>query len=141
MFWNDLDRWNAVWQDLAGYPGSIANTPALNLYANQEKAVVQLAIPGVKSDSLDISLESDVLTVKGERASDKADTKDSVETTGKSLRQERTVGKFKRIIQLPFRVENSAVKAEYKNGILSVELPRASSDLPKKIQLSLAHAN
>ncbi len=98
-------------------------TPALDLYQNNDNVIA------VKED-IEISLHDGVLTIAGERRT---------ETQGgeKAERSERYVGKFRRSITLPTRVDANKVSATYKDGILTVTLPKAEEAKPKQIQVSV----
>ena len=101
--------------------------PAMNIYANENSALVTTEVPGVKSDDIDISVIDDSLTLTGIR-----EVEDLPEG-GKFHRRERGFGKFTRNIKLPYKVDVDKVAATFKNGVLSIELPRAEADKPKKI--------
>ena len=101
--------------------------PALNVWVGEDDAVVTAEIPGVVPDSLDISVADETLTIKGERPEPK------LADNATRHRQERSYGSFTRTITLPYRVEAGKVKASYERGILSVSLPRAEVDKPRKI--------
>jgi HSP20 family protein len=101
--------------------------PAMNVYADENSALVTAEVPGVKSDDIDISVIDDTLTLTGVR--------NAVELSegGKYHRRERGFGQFTRNIKLPYKVNVENVAATFKNGVLSIELPRAEADKPKKI--------
>ena len=102
--------------------------PAMNVWMDEESAVVTAELPGVQLDNIEISVEDDVLTLRGQRQPD--------EVQGATYhRQERRYGGFLRTFRLPFRVDSAKVEATFKNGILSILLPRAEEDKPKKIAI------
>ena len=103
--------------------------PAVNAWVGEDDAVVTAEIPGVDPDSLDISVADETLTIKGKRPEPEA------HEGSQYHRQERGFGSFTRTISLPYRVEGGKVKASYERGILSVALPRAEMDKPRKIQV------
>jgi len=106
--------------------------PAVNLWASQESVVVTAELPGVEQADIEISVVGDTLTVQGVRKPDE---------TGEGSnyhRRERGFGRFVRAIQLPFRVEPDEVSATLRNGTLSITLPRAQSDRPRKVQVKSA---
>lgn len=109
--------------------GLVHAFPQLNIYANDEEAMVSAEMPGVDKESLDISVNGATFTLSGRR---------QTEEPGKDasyLRQERFTGQFNRVVELPFNVEGDKVKAQLRNGILVVHLPRAESDKPRKITI------
>ncbi len=103
--------------------------PPLNIWSNEEETIVQAELPGYSPDEIDISVVQNTLTLRGERKPDALQQGDTYH------RRERRTGRFVRTVELPFEVDNSAVEAESKVGILSIRLPRAEEHKPKKIQV------
>jgi HSP20 family protein len=101
--------------------------PPLDLYENDESYVATVELPGLKSEDISIDLQDGVLTLSGER---------KAETEG-AFRHERPSGKFTRRVELPNRVDNQRVTAAYRDGILTVTLPKAEEAKPRKISVSL----
>lgn len=101
--------------------------PAMNIWSNEEGAIVTAELPGYKTDDLDIAIANETLTLSGSRQPE------NVDETAHFHRQERGFGKFSRTIQLPFPIHADKVEASYEKGILKVFLPRAESDKPRKI--------
>jgi HSP20 family protein len=101
--------------------------PALNVWAAEESARVTAEIPGVSKDDLEINVTGDTLTLSGVRS------QDDLPEGARYHRQERRFGEFSRSIQLPYTVDVNKVKAVFKNGVLSVDLPRVEAEKPKKI--------
>jgi HSP20 family protein len=90
---------------------------------------VELELPGVKSDELELSVVGDELSIKVERP--------EVEREGAMYhRRERSVGSFARVLRLPIPVNPDRVEAELRHGVLSITLPKAESARPRKIQVS-----
>jgi HSP20 family protein len=106
--------------------------PALNAWSNENSLVITAEVPGVKSDDIDISVIGDTLTLTGMRRPD-----DAAEQV-RYHRQERGYGKFTRTLQLPFPVDVDGVEATFKNGVLTINLPRAEEDKPRKINVRSA---
>lgn len=106
--------------------------PAVNIYRDGDNLILHAEVPGADPEQIDISIKEQVLTLSGNRPQ-ACDTKEC-----KNLRQERTLGDFKRTFRLPFRVEQDKVEASYSKGILKVVLPRAEADKPKKIAVKTA---
>ena len=100
--------------------------PAMNVWINEDGAIVTAELPGFDPDALDISVVNDTLTLSGNRCAD--DVEDAT-----YHRRERRCGKFSRSFQLPFLVEGNEVDASFERGVLTIELPRAEADKPKKI--------
>ena len=106
-------------------------TPALDLYQNNDNVIAVLELPGMRKEDIEISLHDGMLTIAGER---------KTETQGgeKAERSERYIGKFRRSITLPTRVDADKVSATYKDGILTVTLPKAEEAKPKQIQVNVS---
>jgi HSP20 family protein len=100
--------------------------PAMNVWVDENSAVVTAELPGVLLEHIDISVEDDTLTLRGDR---QPDTEEGVTYH----RRERRHGGFLRTSKMPFRVDTDNVVATFKNGVLSIVLPRAQEDKPKKI--------
>lgn len=118
---DDLMRW--TWQDLpfGGGLGSELNTnwtPRVDVVEDNELITVKAEMPGIETKDIDIALEDDVLTIKGEK-------KQETEESGKHYhRVERSYGAFFRSLRLPAEVEREKIEAAYKDGILSITLPK-----------------
>ncbi len=105
-------------------------SPAVDIAENEKEYEVQAELPGMKKDEIKISLKDDVLTLSGERKSEK-------EENGKNFhRTERSYGQFERCFHLPKNVKVSDIKADYKNGILTVNIPKSEGVKPKEIAIS-----
>lgn len=134
VLWRDMarlqDEMNRVFSRVTdSSPGTF---PAVNVWANQEGAVVTTELPGVELQDLDISVVGDALTIRGSRRPEQLGEGDSYH------RRERRSGQFVRVVQLPFRVEPDEVSATLKNGLLNITLPRAHTDRPRKIQVRVS---
>ena len=107
---------------------TVSGYPAMNVWTDEDSAIVTAELPGMDREMIDISVEDDTLTVRGERQPD--------EQEGVTYhRRERRYGTFVRTFRLPFRVEAEEVEAMYTNGVLKVVLPRAAEEKPKKISV------
>jgi HSP20 family protein len=103
--------------------------PAINLWSNSDKVLVTAEIPGYDPKEIQLSIMNNELNIAGKRKPEE------VKQGNQYHRQERTTGSFQRNISLPFTVESNKIEAHYLNGILSVTLPRAEADKPKKINI------
>jgi HSP20 family protein len=103
--------------------------PAINLWSNSDKVLVTAEIPGYDPKEIQLSIMNNELNITGKRKPEE------VKQGNQFHRQERTTGSFQRNISLPFTVESNKIEAHYLNGILSVTLPRAEADKPKKINI------
>ena len=101
--------------------------PAVDIYDNDESIVVQAEMPGVDKKDIDISVKDGILTLTGERSVDKEEKEKNVYVV------ERAHGRFLRSFALPGEVDPEAIKAEYKDGVLKVEIPKSEKSKPKRI--------
>jgi len=106
--------------------------PAINVWTNQDGAIVTAELPGVNPEDIDISVVGETLTLTGSRQPN------ALQDGEKYHRRERNFGKFSRTFQLPFQVVANKVEATFKNGVLHISLPRAEEDKPKKITIKSA---
>jgi HSP20 family protein len=104
--------------------------PALDVYQNNDNVVAVVELPGMRKEDIEISLHDGTLTIAGERKSASSEGENAERT-------ERFSGKFRRSITLPTRVEAGKVTASYKDGILTVTLPKAEEAKPKKVEVSI----
>ena len=103
--------------------------PALDLYEDKESIFVKAEVPGMKKEELEITLHDGTLTLSGER-------KEPTLLEGTTaIRTERFIGRFSRSVSLPSSVDADKVKAAYRDGILTVVLPKAEDAKPKQIQI------
>jgi HSP20 family protein len=104
--------------------------PPVNVWASDEGVVVTAELPGVDPAKLDISVVGDQLTLAGSRPADEPKEGE------RFLRSERGHGDFERALRLPFKVQADQVQARFKDGILFLELPKASAERPRKIEVA-----
>jgi HSP20 family protein len=116
----------------ASSKGRVYNSPsypAINIWTNEDGQVISAEMPGVRPDDIDIDVTGDALSISGERKPDE------VAKEAHYHRRERSYGLFSRTVQLPFMVDTNKVEASFKNGVLTINLPRAEADKPKKIAI------
>lgn len=135
--WSELERLRREMNRLFDRPGrAVSNVasdyPAMNVWTNNDNALVTAELPGIDTEELDISVRENTLSIKGNR---KATELQEGETFH---RRERGYGKFQRMVQLPFSVDASKVEATYENGVLRITLPRAEADKPRRISVTSA---
>lgn len=102
----------------------------IDVYQTDDDIIVQSTIAGVKPENLDVTINGDMLTIKGEREKDKSISEEDY------FYQECYWGAFSRSVILPMDVQPDKIKAELKDGILTVTLPKAQKDKTRKIQVS-----
>ena len=103
--------------------------PPVDVYSDEDRVVVHAELPGMKQKDIDVNYQDGVLTIKGER---KHETE--VKENGYH-RVERAYGTFHRSVRLPAEVDASKVKAELKEGILTVSFPKAEEAKARKIEI------
>ncbi len=139
--WPTLDRWSNLREELDSLLDLpfLANSqrqdlftgwsPALDLYQNNDNVVAVLELAGMRKEDIEISLHDGMLTISGERKRSSANGE-------KAERTERYVGSFRRTVSLPVQVDANKVSATYRDGILTVTLPKAEEAKPKRIEVS-----
>jgi HSP20 family protein len=108
--------------------------PAVDIYETEHELVVKADLPDIKPQELDIRVENNILTIRGERKFEK-----KVEE-GNYLRVERSYGSFSRSFALANTVNTEAIKAEYKNGVLTLSVPKREEAKPKQIKVNVEGA-
>jgi HSP20 family protein len=105
--------------------------PRLDLVEEKDRLVAHVELPGIDPKNVHIQLQGDVLTIQGERHEEQK------QEDGKVLRREQLYGSFTRTVQLPYRVQADKVKAQYKNGIMTVNLPKAEEFVGRAIPVEV----
>jgi HSP20 family protein len=105
--------------------------PVADVYQDKDNVIVEMDVPGIDSEKLDISVENDVLTVTGSREEKKEVKKEDY------YRKEVRSGSFSRSVILPMQVKGDQAQAEFKKGVLRVVLPKAEEVKPKKIAVKM----
>jgi HSP20 family protein len=123
------------------FPGRSDNSalttwaPAVDIYETGNELVVKADLPDVSEKDLDVRIENNTLTIRGERKFEKKVEEENY------LRVERTYGSFSRSFSLPNTVNSEAIRAEYKNGVLTVELPKRAESRPKQIKVNVTNVH
>lgn len=103
--------------------------PSVDMCENKDEVIVAVDLPGVTEKDIHLSITGDVLTIQGER-------RWTGETGDASYyRQERWFGKFERALSLPIPVEAGQVKATFRDGVLTVKLPKSEGVKPREIKI------
>ena len=127
---NDFARPEFAQESLAA--GSFV--PAVDVYEDEHKLVLKLEVPGVKQEDLDIQLENQTLTVKGQRGFEAEEKEENFH------RIERRFGSFVRSFTLPMTVDTGSVAAKYDAGVLSIRLQKKEAAKPKQVKIEVAAA-
>ena len=106
-------------------------TPALDLYEDKDNLYVRAELPGMKREQLEVTLHEGTLSISGERKSEEKHADAGVSRT------ERFFGRFQRTVMLPTPVAGDKVKAAYKDGVLTVTLPKTEEAKPKQIEVNV----
>ncbi|GAB4207326.1 MAG: Hsp20/alpha crystallin family protein [Coleofasciculaceae cyanobacterium] len=134
---NSLQReMNRLFDDMArttasGGNGGVAFIPAAEMQETPEAIHLKLEVPGMEAKDLDVQVTAEAVSISGER-------KEETKTEEKGMtRTEFRYGKFQRVIPLSTRIQNDKVQAEYKNGILSLTLPKAEAEKNKVVKVNI----
>jgi HSP20 family protein len=136
------NRMNSIFQDFSRGNGSGENelvtaasfVPPVDIYEDENKLVLKIEIPGMRQEDLDVRMENNTLTVKGER---------SFQTEGKEEnfhRVERRYGTFYRAFTVPNTIDPESIKADYDAGVLHLELQKRPETKPKQIKVNVGSA-
>ena len=135
------NRLNSIFHDFARPVGAESETlaagsfvPAVDIYEDAQHLALKLEVPGVKQDDLDIRVENQTLTVKGERRLEAEEKEENFH------RIERRFGSFVRSFTLPQTVDPETVKASYENGVLHLSIAKKAEAKPKQIKVELGNA-
>jgi len=124
------DAWVRPWSQFAGRDGEGLMTLPLDVYETGDDVVVTATVPGVKPEDIDITVQGDLLTIRGETKSD--------ESVGdeKYHRRERAFGRFSRQVVLPTSVDSGKAEATFEHGVLHLRLPKAEAAKERRIQVT-----
>ncbi|MFN3870514.1 MAG: Hsp20/alpha crystallin family protein [Aquificaceae bacterium] len=107
-----------------------AFAPAVDVYETDQELVVKADLPGVKKENVEVSIRDNSLCIRGEKKEEKE------EKTETYHRVERVYGKFERVIPLPADVKVEEAKAEFKDGVLEIRIPKAEGAKERKIEIA-----
>ena len=129
------NRMNSLFGDMNNETESPLTTasfvPAVDVYEDDKKVVLKLEVPGIEEKDLDVSVENNTLTVKGERKFEKEEKEENFH------RIERRYGSFYRAFTLPSTVDTEHVEASYNAGVLKLELEKKPEAQPKQIKVNV----
>jgi HSP20 family protein len=103
--------------------------PAVDIYETEQELIVKADLPGVDEKEIDIRVENNMLTIRGERKFQQDVSQDNY------LRIERAYGPFTRSFSLPNTVDTEAIGAEHRDGVLTVRMPKREESKPKQIKI------
>jgi HSP20 family protein len=108
-------------------------TPAADVKEDTDAYIVQVEVPGIAQDSINITLQENVLTIRGEKAAKQDNTE------GQFRRVERAYGLFARSLSLPRGIDSNGVTASLRDGVLEVRLPKQEEAKPRQINIGVTH--
>ena len=134
------DEVNRLFEDTftrerAGHADLAAWAPSVDIYETENELVVKAELPDLQEKDIDVRITNNTLTIRGERRFDK-DVKEE-----NFLRIERAYGTFMRSFSLPNTVSSENIRAEYRNGVLTLHMAKREESKPKQIKISLSAVN
>lgn len=108
-------------------------SPAVDIYETENELTLKADLPGLQEKDLDVRVENNMLTIRGERKWEKNVSEDNY------LRVERSYGSFSRSFSLPSTVNTDAIRAEYKNGVLEVHMPKREESKPRQVKVTVSN--
>jgi HSP20 family protein len=108
--------------------------PPVDVSENEDQFLVRAELPGIKQEDIDIELENNVLTIKGERKFERKDEKENYHFV------ERSYGSFFRSFTLPRNVDPNGISANFADGVLTIGIPKAEEAKPRKVQIGAGQA-
>jgi len=103
--------------------------PVVDVYDNDDSIVIKAELPGIDKEGIEIDVKDRVLTLKGERSSENEVKDDNY------YRRERSFGKFERAFTLPADVDPDKIKADFKDGVLKIDIPKPEKQKPRQITI------
>ena len=128
---------NRLFEDVFSQPGGYdpdtmgAWRPPVDIVDTTEAILIYVEIPGVDKDEVDIEVKDNVLTIRGERVVD------SRIGNGSYYRSERVFGKFGRSFALPAMIRTDNIKANFKNGVLKISIPKPEEEKPRQVTINV----
>ena len=125
--WRDLERMSDTLSRLSGR--TQYEFPLINMWVDADSVTVTSEIPGIDADEIEISVVGKSLSLRGSRKQDETKENEAYH------RRERWNGRFSKTVELPFNIQTDRVDAKFSKGVLSITLPRAEAEKPKKIDI------
>jgi HSP20 family protein len=133
------NRLNSIFSDFARPEAAqeslaVGNfVPAVDIYEDEQKLVLKLEVPGIRQDDIDVRMENQTLTVRGERRFETDEKEENFH------RIERRFGSFVRSFTLPVSVDTATVSAKYDNGVLSIQLAKKEAAKPRQVKIEIGN--
>jgi len=119
-------------RDRSGHADLATWAPPVDIYETENELVVKADLPDLQDKDIDVRVENNTLTIRGERKFEKDVNEDNY------LRVERTYGPFMRSFSLPNTVSSESIRAEYCNGVLTLHMAKREESKPKQIKISVS---
>jgi HSP20 family protein len=119
-------------RDRSGHADLATWAPPVDIYETENELVVKADLPDLQEKDIDVRVENNTLTIRGERKFDKDINEDNY------LRVERSYGSFTRSFSLPNTVSSESIRAEYRNGVLTLHMAKREESKPKQIKISVS---
>jgi|SRR5579862_5844086 len=134
--WNpthDLRSMDEVLDRLFGAPrtGPTSSVLPVDVYEQEGKFIVKATVPGIAPEELDVQIEKNVLSIKGEHK------QEETSEDAKVYRREVAYGAFSRSVRLPENLNLEAVEAEFKNGVVTISIPKVEEPKPQSIKVEV----
>jgi HSP20 family protein len=135
------NRMNSIFQDFSRNNGeneqvtAAGFVPPVDIYEDEHKLVLKLEIPGIRQEDIDVRLENNTLSVRGQRSFESALKEENFH------RVERRYGSFYRGFTVPNTIDPESIKADYDAGVLHIELQKRAETKPKQIKVNVGSAN
>ena len=119
-------------RDRSGHADLASWAPPVDIYETENELVIKADLPDVQDEDIDVRVENNTLTIRGERKIEKDVNEDDY------LRVERAYGPFMRSFSLPNTVNSESIRAEYRNGVLTLHMAKREESKPKQIKISVS---
>ena len=135
--WHVRDEMDKIFNQFAARPFDSEETPEVDwsprvdITENENSFAVKAELAGMTKDDVKITMKEDLLTIRGEKKSEKKSEKENVHLL------ERRYGRFVRVFRLPSSVNSKKIDAIFKDGILTLNLPKAEDAKPKEIEIKM----
>ena len=132
-FWGNMeDFWNRLFEDFPMMERGRDWMPSVDISETEEKIHVKAELPGLEAKDIDVDVTDNVLNLRGEKKMEEEKEEE------RYYCRERYSGSFQRSFRLPAGVESDKVDAEFKNGILTIDIPKSAESKQKKIEIKTA---
>ncbi|MEK0446904.1 MAG: hypothetical protein RLZZ399_2225 [Verrucomicrobiota bacterium] len=141
--WSPVERLSSLRQEMdrlweLTFPGKTTAffsgwSPALDLFDAEDRLIAKVELPGMKREDIDVGYQEGVLSITGERKPEVSTGKEP-----QPYRTERFTGKFQRTLTLPLPIEVDKIHATYRDGVLTIEMPKSEEAKPHKVEVSVS---